>query len=141
MSSNYEESIPVSLRDFTVNCFPCGEQLALASPLTPDTPIYPQDSLNQQRKNLTNSLENNLTSEIANDFLENHIVPASAKNEALNLISTAQFNRQRRDLDLGQTNDNSVQFADEKAPQYEGGSYEKDEGIYNRKDEWLSPSP
>lgn len=140
-SANYEERIPVNLRDFSENCFPCGERLVAALPLTEDTPVYPQDSLNQQRKNLTHSVENNLTSEIAKEFLENHIVPAVAKNEALNLISTAQFNRQRRDLDLGQTNDNSVRFSDDIAPKYEGGTYEFDEGVYNRQDEWLSPNP
>jgi hypothetical protein len=133
--------MPVSLRDFAANVFPCGEHLVEAKPLTLDTPIYPQDSLTQQRKNLTNSLENNLPLDIATQFMENHIVPAQAKNDALNLISTTQYNRQRRDLDLGQTNDNSVQFSDERIPEYEGGTYEKDEGVYNRPDEWLSPNP
>lgn len=136
-SSQYEESIPVSLRDFVDSCFPCGEQLVEASPLTQHTEIYPQDSLNQQRKNLVHSLENNLPLDISDEFMKNHIVPASAKNDALNVIATAQFNRQRRDLDLGYTKNSDVTFSDGNIPVYEGGTYQHDEGIYNRKDEWL----
>lgn len=137
----YETSIPVSLRDFTGSTFPCGDKLVTAEPLMPDTPIFPQDCLSQQRKNLTASLENNLPLEIANDFMDNHIVPVQAKNDALSLISTQAFNRQRRDLDLGNTNENSVRFGEgpdsTAGVEFDANNAEN----YNKSDEWLSPSP
>lgn len=138
---NYETSIPISLRDFTDSAYPCGDQLVTAEPLMPDTPIFPQDCLSQQRKNLTASLENNLPLELANDFMDNHIVPDQSKNDALSLISTQAFNRQRRDLDLGNTNENSVRFGEGPDSTAEEKFFDVDNAEnYNKPDEWLSPS-
>lgn len=139
--TNYEVSTPVSLRDFTGSAYPCGDQLVVAEPLMSDTPIFPQDCLSQQRKNLTASLENNLSSDLANEFMDNHIVPDEAKNSALGLISTQAFARQRRDLDLGNTNDNSVRFGNDQENAADNDFDANNSDNYNKPDEWLSPTP
>ncbi|HFG7030451.1 TPA: hypothetical protein ACGIK9_002936 [Acinetobacter baumannii] len=131
---NFERSVPVSLKDFMNHIVPCGAQLSQANVLSEEMDIFPQESLNQQRKNLTASLENMLPNDLASDFMNYHIVPIQARNDTLSLIATTEFNKQKKSvLEKNLGIESNVEFTDEKVDIYSNDMTK----VYNQEDSWL----